>query len=78
MWAAKLNCAVLASRDVPQDRTTEGFMQWLRDQGVEGIYVDHDLYNGLPAVWNMIEPQIGVGLERIFEVDRGNYQILVI
>jgi hypothetical protein len=77
VWAAKLNCAVLASRDVPQERSTEGFMQWLRDQGFEGIYVDHDLYNGLPAVWNLIEPQIGVGLERIFEVDRGNYQILV-
>jgi hypothetical protein len=77
VWAAKLNCAILASGDVPQERTTEGFMQWLRDQGIEGIYVDHNLYNGLPTIWDAIEPQIGVGLERIFEVDRGNYQILV-
>jgi hypothetical protein len=77
VWAAKLNCAVLASRDVPQERTSEGFLQWLKDQGIQGIYVDHGLYNGLPGLWTLIEPQIGEGLERIFEVDRGNYQILV-
>ncbi len=75
--AAKLNCAVLASGDVPQERTSQEFLKWLKDQGVEGIYVDHGLYNGLPVLWNLIEPQIGLGLERVFEVDRGNYQILI-
>jgi hypothetical protein len=77
VWAAKLRCAVLASGDVPQERTSQEFLQWLKDQGVEGIYVDSSLYRTLPVIWNLIEPQIGVGLERIFEVDRGNYQILI-
>jgi hypothetical protein len=75
--AAKLNCAVLASGDVPLGRTSQEFLQWLRDQGVDAIYVDHGLYNGLPVLWNLIEPQIGVGLERVLEVDRGNYQVLI-
>jgi hypothetical protein len=74
--AAKLNCAVLASDDVPQDRPSLEFLQWLEDQGVDAIYVDHDLYNVLPVLWTLIEPQVGEGLERVFETDRGNYQIL--
>jgi hypothetical protein len=75
--AAKFHCAVLASDDVPQDRSSSEFLLWLRNQGVDALYVDYDLYNGLPVLWDLIEPQIGVGLERVFEVERGNYQILV-
>jgi hypothetical protein len=75
--AAKLHCAVLASDDVPQDRSSSEFLRWLRNQGVDAVYVDHNLYNVLPVLWDLIEPQIGVGLERVFEVERGNYQILV-
>ncbi|OGO17519.1 MAG: hypothetical protein A2Z14_00930 [Chloroflexi bacterium RBG_16_48_8] len=77
VWAAKMGYAGLASGDVPREQTSQEFLQWLGDQGIEAIYVDHDLYIVLPVLWNLIEPQIGNGLERVFEVDRGNYQILI-
>lgn len=78
VWAAKMGYGGLASRDVPRERTSQEFLQWLSDQGIEAIYVDHGLYNVLPVLWDLIEPQIGDGLERVFEVDRGNYQILIL
>ncbi len=78
VWAAKMRYAGLASDDVPINRTSEEFLDWMVGQNIEAIYVDHDLYKVLPIVWDLIEPQIGVGLERVFEVEQGNYQVLII
>jgi len=77
VWAAKMSNAGLSSTDVPQGRTPDGFFRWMVDQGVEAIYVDHDLYNGLPGIWKLIEPQIDENYERVFQVEQGNYQILI-
>jgi len=78
VWAAKMGYAGLASWDVPKDKTSPEFIEWMADQGIEAIYVDHDLYNVLPGIWKLIEPQIGISLVRVFEVERGNYQVLQI
>jgi len=78
VWAAKMGYAGLASWDVPKDKTSPEFIEWMADQGIAAIYVDHDLYNVIPGIWKLIEPQIGVSLERAFEVERGNYQVLII
>jgi hypothetical protein len=78
IWAAKMGYAGLASWDVPKDKTSPEFIDWMADQGIDAIYVDHDLYNVLPGIWKLIEPQIGITLERAFEVERGNYQVLII
>jgi hypothetical protein len=78
VWASKMNYAGLNSSDTPIDRSSDGFIDWMRDQGIDVIYVDHSLYNGAPKVWELIEPQIGHSLERVFEVERGNYQVLQI
>jgi hypothetical protein len=71
-----MKAANLTSTDVPINRSPEGFLQWMKGQGIEVIYVDHDLYGFSPAIWNLIEPQIGVGLNRVFILEQGNYQIL--
>ncbi len=78
VWAAKMEYAGLTSADVPMDRSSEEFLDWLRAQGIGVLYVDHDLYTNSPVLWSLIEPQIGVGLERVFVIEQGNYQILVI
>ena len=77
VWASKMSYGGLTSNDVPIDRSSDEFLNWMEDQGVTAIYVDHDLYRVVPVIWNLIEPQIGTRLERVFEVDRGNYQILI-
>jgi hypothetical protein len=76
VWAAKMSNAGLSSADVPRGRTPDEFFRWLEDQGVEAIYVDNELYNGLPGIWKFIEPLIGKNYERVFQVEQGNYQIL--
>jgi len=78
VWAADMGYAGLASWDVPKDKTSSEFIEWMADQGIEAIYVDHDLYKVLPGIWKLIEPEIGLSLERVFQVDQGNYQVLTI
>jgi len=76
VWAARMRAANLTSTDVPTNRSPEEFLQWLKRQNIEIIYVDHDLYSFSPAIWDLIEPQIGLGLNRVFILEQGNYQIL--
>jgi len=76
VWAAKMKYAGLNSSDVPVNRSSEEFIDWMRDQGIEIVYIDHSLYNSAPRVWELIEPQIGLSLDRLFILERGNFQIL--
>ena len=77
IWAAKMDYAGLVSTDLPVNRTSDELFAWMREQGIEAVYVDHGLYNGAPKTWELIEDQIGAGWERKFIVDQGNYQILI-
>ena len=78
VWASSMDYAGISASDAPVGRSPEGFLDWMREQGIEAIYVDHSLYNGAPKVWELIEPQIGHGLERIFILEQGNYQVLTL
>ena len=78
IWMAKMTYMGLASTDVPVNRTPAEFLEWIRIQDIRAVYVDSSLYNTNPAVWRLIEPQIGRGLERVYQVDQGNIQILLV
>jgi hypothetical protein len=78
IWMAKMTYMGLSSTDVPRNKTPAEFLEWLRIQDIRAVYVDPSLYNSNPAVWRLIEPQIGIGLERAFQVDQGNIQILLV
>lgn len=75
---AGMYSATLASTDVPTDRSSEGFVQWMRDQGIKAVYVDPVLTGDNPVIWNLIQQQIGKGLQRLFVGDGGDYQILLV
>jgi hypothetical protein len=76
VWASKMKAANLTSTDVPTGRSPEAFLEWMKGQGIEVIYVDHDLYVPSPAIWRLIDPQIGLGLNRVFILEDGNFQVL--
>jgi len=78
IWMAKMTYMGLSSTDVPIYKTPVEFLEWLRLQDIRAVYVDSSLYNTNPAVWRLIEPQIGQGLERVYQVDQGNIQILLV
>jgi hypothetical protein len=70
--------ANLSATDLPTDPTSEEFYAWMVRQGISAIYADSTLYNGMPPVWRLIEAQVGERIDRVFQVDRGNYQILTL
>jgi hypothetical protein len=74
--ASKMRYAGLNAVDIPTDRSPLEFKDWLQSQGIEIVYIDHSLYQDAPKIWQLIEPLIGEGYERLFEVGQGNYQIL--
>lgn len=78
VWAARMTYAGLASTDVPAGMSAERLLEWLAGQGVRAIYVDRSLSADLPALWGLIEPQIGAGLTRAFVAESGNLQILLL
>ncbi len=75
---AKMDYAGLASDDVPTGRTDQGFLDWMIGNNIEAVYVDHSLYRENPVIWEMIKPQIGKGLERIYSGDEGDIQVLLV
>jgi hypothetical protein len=78
VWAANMRFANLSATDLPTDPTSEEFYAWMVRQGISAIYADSTLYNGMPPVWRLIEAQVGERIDRVFQVDRGNYQILTL
>jgi hypothetical protein len=74
VWMAKMKVANLTSTDVPVDRTPGAFVEWLRSQDIQAVFVDQTLSSSSPKLWNLLEAQIGIGLERIFSADQGDIQ----
>ncbi len=75
---AGMSPATLASTDVPIDRSPKEFVQWMRDQGIKAVYVDPVLTGDNPVIWGLIQQQIGIGLERVFVGDGGDFQVLLV
>ncbi len=78
VWAARMTYGGLASTDVPSELDSFHFVDWLRGQGFQAVYIDYSLYVDNPAIWALIEEQIGSGLERIYQSSDGDLQILKI
>lgn len=76
--SAHMRFANLTSTDVPVGRSSDGFVDWLRSQNVEAVYVDQILSGGNPALWVLLEAEIGDGLERAFYADEGDVQVLLV
>ena len=76
VMASKMGYAGLNAADVPTDLSPTEFKDWLQVQGIEVVYIDHSLYQDAPKIWQLIEPLIGEGYERLFETEQGNYQVL--
>jgi hypothetical protein len=78
VWMAKMQVANLTSPDVPLDRTPEAFVDWLRSQGIQAVFVDQTLSSGSPGLWALLDAQVGTGLERVFSADEGDIQVLLV
>ena len=77
-WLAKMRCFNLESEDVPTERSPEKFLDWMQVQGVGAVFVDPALSSDNPRLWELITPQIGIGLERVFSAGEGDIQVLVL
>ena len=78
IMASKMGYAGLNAADVPTNVSPLEFKEWLQVQDILVIYIDHSLYQDAPKIWQLIEPLIGDGYQRLFETEQGNYQVLVI
>ena len=76
VFAANMGYMGLTSLDVPRTDTDQQFLEWMKGQGIELIYVDASLYVDNPFLWEQVSGLIGSGLERVFSADEGNIQIL--
>ncbi|MBN1263964.1 MAG: hypothetical protein JXA25_00620 [Anaerolineales bacterium] len=76
--AARKDCAMLTSEDVPTNNTPEEFLEWLQVQGIEAVYIDKFLTSRNSAMWEQIQPLLNSGLTRVFDTDQGSYQILLV
>ncbi len=76
VWMAKMTYTNLVATDLPRDLTSGQFLEWMRSRQVRAVYVDQTLYNSNPALWNLIESQIGKGLDRVFSAEEGDVQVL--
>jgi hypothetical protein len=50
----------------------------MSDQGIRAVLVDHSLSSENPRLWELIQPQIGTSLERVFSGDGGDIQVLLV
>ena len=78
VWMARMKYANLTSPDVPREKDSDEFLAWMIQQDIEAVYVDHSLYNSNPFIWDLLKPQIGQGLERVFVGDEGDIQVLIV
>ena len=76
IYTARMRYMGLTSLDVPQTDTPQQFLEWMRNQGIEAVYVDASLSSGNPYLWEQITALTGDGLERIFVADEGDIQVL--
>jgi hypothetical protein len=78
VYAARLTYVGLTDEDVPVGNSPVEFLEWLKGEHVQAILVDRSLFVDNPAVWELIQPQIRDGYERVFVSDDGDLQVLQI
>ena len=78
VWMAKMDYLGLGRMDIPRDEDSESFIAWMRKENVRAVYVDQILYNDNPAMWELLKPQIGKSLERVYSGYQGDVQVLLV
>jgi hypothetical protein len=78
LWLAGMKPARLSSTDVPIFEESTEVVRWMREQGMVAVYVDRSLWGDNPALWGLIEAEIGRGFESGFVGDGGNIRVLLV
>lgn len=76
IWSAKMD-PVTMTRDLRYMKSAQDLSEWMARERVEAIYVDDFLREFEPALWDIIQKQIGDGLAVAFESGERAVQILV-
>jgi hypothetical protein len=61
-----------------QAETSDELYQWLIDNDVKAILSVHLLRTLEPQIWEFVEDQIDVNLERVFRADPGDIQVILV
>lgn len=75
-WALGTDYIGLASPDTPTSRSPEGFVDWLRSQNVQLVYIDPALSQSSPTALHLLQAQIGRQLTSIYSNGSGSIQVL--
>ena len=73
---AGMRPATLSSTDVPVFDESSEVLRWMREQGMQAVYVDRSLWGDNPALWQLIKAEIGQGFESVFVGDERNVRVL--
>jgi hypothetical protein len=76
IWNAKME-PVTMERDLRYMKSAQEVSDWMSRERIEAIYVDDNLREFEPAVWDAIQKQIGKSLEVAFNGGEGVVQILI-
>ncbi len=69
---------VLASEDMPVFHNSSDLLHWMRERGIQAVYVDDSLTRVESALWELIEPEIGTGLVTGFEEGGDGLRVLLV
>lgn len=61
-----------------REMTDDQVAAWIEDEGLEAVYAEKNLKTFEPAVWKLIQNQIGKKLKVGFQTEDGNYQVLIV
>lgn len=78
VWSAKMVFANLAATDFPHLKTPREFIEWMKAEDIQAVYVDHTLTFDNPATWDLIKPLAGNGLQRVFSGEEGDIQVFIV
>jgi hypothetical protein len=76
--AAGMTPLVLASEDVPVFQNSSDLLHWMRERGIQAVYVDDSLTRVESALWDLIEPEIGKGFVTGFEEGGDGVRVLLV
>jgi hypothetical protein len=76
-WAAKMTPVIMALRSRHLE-TKEDFVQWMRGEDLEAIYVEGALKSAESKIWSFIENETGSSLEVGFTSQDGSIQVCLV
>ncbi len=77
VWTANLTYIPMFRSALPKFQTEEDFTTWMKDNRLHAIYVDSYLKVEEPAVWEIVQKQIGRALTIGFASEKGDIEILL-